>query len=83
MVGIEWKTSENEYTDSECPFLGNVVTGSLENCKNLCLETQNCNAFNYESSSTGCVTRKCSSPAPPPAQDSHPAQGFWLDEAGG
>ena len=50
-----WKTSENEYTDSECMFLvlGWQITGSLENCKNLCLETQNCNAVNYDSSSTG------------------------------
>ena len=53
-------------------------TGSLENCTALCLQESDCTAFNYASSSTGCVLRRCKLPIVPPAKNLWPTfDGFW------
>ena len=77
--GLKWKTSKNEFSDSECSYMMYVHhTGSLENCTALCLQESDCTAFNYASSSTGCVLRRCKLPIVPPAKNLWPTfDGFW------
>ena len=90
----EWKTSKNEFSDSECANLKLVQNaGSLENCKDLCLdwrslgwtglEKSSCTAFNYADSSTSCVLRGCKMmPIIPPAQNRYPTfDGYWKSSA--
>ena len=76
---LKWKTSKNEFSDSECSYMMYVHhTGSLENCTALCLQESDCTAFNYASSSTGCVLRRCKLPIVPPAKNLWPTfDGFW------
>ena len=80
---LVWKTSKNEFSDSECSNLGFVQNaGSLENCKALCLEMSTCTAFNYENSSTYCVLRGCTLPIVPPAQNVYQTfDGYWKSSA--
>ena len=75
-----WKTSKNEFSDDECPNVG-AVHKSLQNCKDICLETPSCTAFNYNKITTSCVMRGCSLagglPVVPPANNNN-YDGFWL-----
>ena len=75
-----WETSENDFSDSECPNMGIFQNkGSLQACKELCLEMHGCTAFNYNSQTTTCVMRGCSLPVVPPANDNHDNfDGYWL-----
>ena len=76
----EWKTSKNDFSDSECPNLNHGDKGSLQNCKAFCLEEPGCNAFNYDSSSTHCVLRGCELPVVPPTKDvSGTYDGYWTE----
>jgi len=76
----EWKTSKNEFSDSECPNLNHGDKGSLQNCKAFCLEEPGCNAFNYDSTSTHCVLRGCELPVVPPTTDvSGTFDGYWTE----
>jgi len=76
----EWKTSKNDFSDSECPNLNHGDKGSLQNCKAFCLEEPGCNAFNYDSSSTHCVLRGCELPVVPPTKDVSGAyDGYWTE----
>ena len=74
-----WETSENEFSDSECPLLKKGNKGSLENCKAFCLETPGCTAVNYDNSSTHCVLRGCDLPVASPAENVYKTfDGYWL-----
>ena len=85
----EWKTSKNEFSDSECQNVTHAQNaGSLENCKDLCLDFSHhlrysCTAFNYADSSTSCVLRRCGMmPIIPPAQNRYPTfDGYWKSSA--
>ena len=82
-----WETSENDFSDSECPNLGIFQdTGSLQACKDLCLEDaedadgsgSGCTAFNYNSNTKTCIMRGCSLPVVPPANDNNNHfDGYW------
>ena len=80
--GEVWITSRNEFSDSECPNINigyQTIHKSLQNCKDLCLETARCTAFNYNRMTTSCVMRGCSLPVVPPANDIvRQYDGFWL-----
>ena len=77
--GLKWKTSKNEFSDSECPNLEFVHnTGSLQYCKALCLKKSGCTAFNYKKSSTSCVLRRCDLPIVRPVHNRYPDwDGYW------
>ena len=80
-----WKTSKNDFSDGDCPNLkrGGRRKDSLQNCKNFCLETQSCNAINYNSGSKDCVVRRCTHPVVPPVKDRYPAyNAYWLADTG-
>ena len=78
-----WKTSKNEFSDSECQNLGFVPNaGSFQGCIALCQEKSRCTAFNYENSSTSCVLRGCPLPIVPPAQNYYLTfDGYWKSSA--
>ena len=89
-----WKKSKNDLTDSDCTNLKSnargvkgmkgLKKGSLQNCKNFCLETQRCNAINYDKGSTACVVRHCTDPDVLPVKDNYPAyDSYWLADTGG
>ena len=65
-----------------CPFLGSVVK-SLQDCKDLCVETPSCTALNYDKTTTTCVMRGCSLPVVPPVDDVDDYEGFWLSDIRG
>ena len=79
----EWKTSKNEFSDSECSNLGYVPNaGSFQGCVALCQEKPRCTAFNYEKYSTTCVLRGCPLPIVPPAQNHYSTfDGYWKSSA--
>ena len=79
----EWKTSKNEFSDSECQNLGFVPNaGSFQGCIALCQEKSRCTAFNYENSSTSCVLRGCNLPIVPPTENVWPTfDGYWKSSA--
>ena len=82
-VGLKWQTSENEFSDSECPNLKRMRNvGSLENCKVFCLGDPACTAFNYNSDGD-CVLRGCTLPVVPPATSYYPHHGYWLHSTTG
>ena len=90
---LGWKTSKNDFTDDDCTNLKIIEKGvsmkgfnkgSLQNCKQFCLETKSCNAINYDKGSTACVVRRCTDPIVPPVKDNYPAfESYWLLGPGG
>ena len=75
----EWETSENEFSDSECPNLGAPTVNDLQGCKDACLERTNCTAFNYNAVTTTCILRGCKIPVKGPSSDNDgDYDGFWL-----
>ena len=59
--------------------MGSRHSGGLRKCKDLCLETPGCSAFNYNDLTTSCALRRCSRPIIPPAKDLDPHyNGYWL-----
>ena len=74
-----WETSENEFSDSECPNLKEANKDSLENCKAFCLAERGCTAINYDSKSTDCVLRGCNLPVVPPTNNRLASyDSYWL-----
>ena len=81
--GMAWATSQNEFSDSECPNLGKHWKDSLQDCKAVCLEDTICTAVNYDDSSTACILRGCTLPVLPPANNKFPSfDGYWLVSSG-
>ena len=79
-TGQVWETSKKEFSDSECPKMGEKeYTGSLQDCQAFCLGQSGCTAFNYKSSTTNCKLRGCKQPVVPPAKNKLPTyDGYWL-----
>ena len=81
--GGTWASSMNEFADNECPNLGAASVNNLQGCKDACLETQNCTAFNYNAATKACYPRGCNSPVVPPTSDNDDGfDGFWLSSSG-
>ena len=73
-----WKTSNNEIQNNEC---GNIrtATGSLEDCKDQCLEDLRCSAFNFPTANQECELFNCNTTAFPPTRDENTnVNGYWL-----
>ena len=65
-----WVSSQNEFSDYECPNIGRPNVVDLQGCKDACLEMQDCTAFNYNAAETeGCILRGCNFPVTAPASD--------------
>jgi len=77
-----WSSSQNDFSDSECPNLG-VMSNDLQGCKDACLRRTNCTAFNYNAVTTTCVLRGCKIPVKGPSSNNHDDfDGFWLSSPG-
>ena len=53
-----WKSYQKIWHDTQCPNIGGLA-GSLDACKQKCLETPGCNALNYKKDGSGCALRAC------------------------
>merc|ERR1719394_2413326 len=68
---------ESEGVATNCPHLGGgSVNGGLEGCKTLCLETENCNAFNYKNDA--CYTKQCADTGDMPLMTHHGGWNVWI-----
>jgi len=77
-----WSSSQNDFSDSECPNLG-VMSNDLQGCKDACLRRTNCTAVNYNAVTTTCVLRGCKIPVKGPSSNNHDDfDGFWLSSPG-
>ena len=79
-----WVSSQNEFSDYECPNIGRPNVIDLQGCKDACLERQDCTAFNYNPAETdGCILRGCNFPVRAPTSDDwDDYDGFWLSSSG-
>ena len=78
-----WSSSQNDFSDSECPNLGAPPVNDLQGCKDACLERTNCSAFNYKAVTTTCILRGCQIPVKGPSSDNHGNyDGYWLSFPG-
>ena len=74
-----WASSPEEFSDNECPNLGEASANDLQDCKDACLGRQDCTAFNYNAVTTSCILRRCEFPVKAPTSDDHGGyDGFWL-----
>ena len=46
-------------SDSECPDMKNIATTTFNQCKNYCISTTGCDAFNIKQDNTDCILRNC------------------------
>ena len=80
-TGEVWKTSKNDFSNRECPYIsgGNTIRVSLQGCKDVCMEKQGCTGFNYNHKTRSCVMRGCSLPVKRPARNHYDDyNAFWL-----
>jgi len=73
-----WESSNNQFSDGECPYLKHGVKGSLGHCKGSCLEEPACTAFNHQSSSGDCVLRTCDIPIEAPSKKRSTHRSYWM-----
>ena len=73
-----WAYSQNEFSDSECPNLGNLgAVNDLEGCMHACVEKPNCTALNYNAATTHCTLRGCKFPITAPNNNRWDHFGYW------
>jgi len=78
-----WESSNNEFSDCECPYLKHGVKGSLEHCKGSCLEEPACTAFNHQTTSGDCVLRSCDIPIEVPIKKRSTHRSYWMPPSAG
>ena len=78
-----WATSENDFSNSECPKLKADSKASLKSCKVFCLEERRCTAISYDNSTRVCELRDCRPfPIASPREPLDEKSSYWMVSTG-
>ena len=69
----------NIWGNDECRHLRNHPGSTISECKELCKQTKDCTAINYNEESADCVLRACGLPVPKPQWNYPPYHGYVID----